>query len=463
MTIKKSIFSLVLIILCSSIYAEIPQGYYNSINGKKNSALKTALSRILVEHTVLSYNSMWYYWKRMDARPDGSVWDMYSNIIRYFNSNDYGVSGMNREHSFPKSWWAVSGQVDQYDAYSDLNHLNPSDANANDAKSNYVLGETGKSVSFNNGVSKVGPNVYQGAPSTICFEPSDEYKGDFARAYMYIVTCYENYALQWRSEALQMLRNETYPVFQNWSKEMLLKWTRNDKVSQKETDRNEWTYIFQGNRNPFIDFPQLTEYIWGDSVDYAFKVPENLIAKDPVLVTPAQGTIIHFGEIKPGTNSVRTIQIKGENLKGNLSISVYGANASSFKLPATTIPSQLANSETGYDLPITYTPTETGEHEAGFVIYDGGIAGSIAVSLLGICSETASIIPVGADFPDLYVDNGEIVFRAYQPGTKVYLYNILGRLIYTDICTGVWQNYTTTQPGIYLININGTTKKILVK
>jgi len=457
-------------LLCVSIgtaalYADIPVGYYNSINGKKGSALKTALSKILVEHSVLSYNDMWYYWKTTDVRPGTNiVWDMYSNNIRYFNANGWSVSGMDREHSLPKSWWATSTMVDRYDAYSDLNHLYPSDTDANGAKLNYILGETNNPF-FNNGLTKVGVIAYPGAPSgRNCFEPGDEYKGDFARTYMYMVTCYEDYAQQWRSEALDMFNKETYPVFKSWAKEMLLKWHRNDPVSQKEIDRNEYVYIYQNNRNPFIDFPQLVEYIWGDSTDYVFNVPEQLFAKDPVLVTPANGTSLYFGEVIPGTSSVRTITVKGEGIRGNyLSISVYGKDAAYFKLPVLSIPAQQVNSENGYNLQITYTPSTTGQHEAGFVVYDGGITGSIAVSLAGICSETASVIPVGADFPDLYADNGTIVFRAYQSGTKVYIYNIPGQLVYTNVCTGVWQSYRTTQPGIYVVNINGTTKKILVK
>ena len=464
MTAKQFILCLLCVILGSKLYAEIPVGYYNPINGQKNSALKTALSKILIEHSVLNYNDMWYYWRSTDVRPGTkTVWDMYSNNTRYFNDNNWGVSGMDREHSLPKSWWAVSSMVEEYDAYTDLNHLYPSDSKANSEKSNYVPGETNNPF-FDNGLSKVGPLSYSGAPSSIyCFEPGNEYKGDFARTYMYMVTCYENYARQWRSEALQMFNGETYPVFKTWAKEMLLKWHRNDPVSQKEIDRNEYVYLYQNNRNPFIDFPQLAEYIWGDSINYTFKVPENIITKDPVLIMPAKGTMLYFGEIRQETSAVRTLTVKGENLKGYLSISIYGKDAADFKLPAISVSAEQANSETGYNLQITYTPTKTGQHEAGFVVYDGGIKGSVAVSLTGICSESASVIPVNADFPDLYAGNSEIVFRTYQSGTKVYIYNILGKLIYTDIGTGLWQHYQTAQSGVYLVDINGTTKKILVK
>ena len=463
--IKKIILGILGVILWSNVFAEIPVGYYNSINGKKNRELKTALHRILAQHTRLDYDDMWYYWRTTDNRGNNVVWDMYSNNTRYFRDDNWGPSGMDREHSLPKSWWAEAAYVRDYAAHDDINHLYPSDRDANAAKLNYILGET-NNPSWTNQLSKVGSNSfnYTGSPSVTCFEPGDQYKGDFARTYMYMVTCYEDYASLWRSEASQMFNREIYPVFKPWAREMLLKWHRDDPVSQKEIDRNRYVHIYQNNRNPFIDFPQLAEYIWGDSVDYEFKVPEEFYAKDPVLITPVKGTSLYFGEVRPMESSLRILTIKGDGLTENLSIDVYGKDAAYFKLPVRSIPMQQANSESGYDLHITYTPTSTGQHNAGFVVYDGGIkGGGVSVSLTGICSETASIIPVGVDFPDLYADNGEIVFRAYQPGTKIHIYNILGKLVYTDICTGVWQNYSTAQPGIYIVNINETTQKILVK
>ena len=45
---------------------------------------------------------------------------------------------------------------------------------------------------------------------------------------------------------------------------MLIKWHRQDPVSQKEIDRNNAIQLTQGNRNPFIDYPYLAEYIWGE-------------------------------------------------------------------------------------------------------------------------------------------------------------------------------------------------------
>ena len=87
---------------------------------------------------------------------------------------------------FPKSWWGGSTSVK---AYTDLNHLYPSEAAANQAKSNYVLGEVDMSykVTFDNGVVKVGyPLRGQGGGQTTVFEPDEEYKGRFcANIFLY--------------------------------------------------------------------------------------------------------------------------------------------------------------------------------------------------------------------------------------------------------------------------------------
>ena len=62
-----------------------------------------------------------------------------------------------------------------------------------------------------------------------------------------------------------------------FAKNLFLKWHRQDPVSQKEVDRNEAVYKLQKNRNPFVDYPELAEFIWGDregqSVDLSKMVP----------------------------------------------------------------------------------------------------------------------------------------------------------------------------------------------
>lgn len=237
------------------VWSAIPAGYYNAAEGKKEAVLKTALHTIIRDHVQLEYYSSSTYFRQTDWHPSGYFWDMYSS----YKTNSW--SGLNREHNMPKSWWSANPESTV--AYSDLHNLYPSEVNVNTQKSNYPLGEVGTNYVYDNGVSKVGANTFPGYNGTV-FEPSDEYKGDFARDYMYMVTCYEDYSLNWRSLGTEsMLYQNTYPVFKPYAVSLLMKWHRDDPVSQKELDRNEAVFNIQKNRNPFIDFPLLAEFIWG--------------------------------------------------------------------------------------------------------------------------------------------------------------------------------------------------------
>lgn len=249
------------------------KSYYSSANGKKGQALKTALCSIIGNHNSISYDGLWTCFESTDKRDDGKVWDMYSNITNYDFKNDragsYSKEGdvYNREHSFPKSWFN-----DGKPMYSDLYHLYPTDGYINGLRSNYCFGEVGTTDKISSGgFSKRGTPTSdlksKGCNESIVFEPNDQYKGDFARSYFYMLTRYESQISSWSSG---MLAGNKYPGFSSWATEMLMAWSKKDLVSEKETDRIEAVYSFQNNRNPFIDYPGLEEYIWGEWQDVAF-------------------------------------------------------------------------------------------------------------------------------------------------------------------------------------------------
>ena len=243
--------------------------YYTSVDGKKGGAsLKTALHNLIKDHKQISYgsgeSSTWGAFYTTDAVVENGqrrVLDMYSNEKRYFSSKGSAISGMNIEHSVAKSWWGGT----KNNAYCDIHHLNPSDQNANSRKSNYPLGEL-TSVSWDNGVTFVGKAMIDGT-SQNAYEPCDEYKGDFARVFMYMFTCYQD--LTWKYTWMNYEKS-TYPTLKPWAVELLLKWHKQDPVSEKEVNRNNAVYAVQGNRNPYVDYPQLADYVWGDSVNYVF-------------------------------------------------------------------------------------------------------------------------------------------------------------------------------------------------
>lgn len=271
MTIKRNIFAAAMILFAACAWAQGPNNsgtYYEKADGKKGSALKTALADVINKHISLSYNSLWEHYKKTDKRPDGKVWDMYSCTTNFNFDKDragnYKNEGdkFNREHSFPKSWFKDAAPM-----VTDIMHIVPTDGKVNGMRSNYPFGETkGEKYQSNKGFSKLGKCTSPGY-SGIVFEPNDEYKGDFARIYFYMATCYESKISSWDSD---MLSHNKYPAFKDWALQLLLKWAKEDPVSQKEIDRNNAVYGIQKNRNPFVDYPGLEQYVWGDKKDITF-------------------------------------------------------------------------------------------------------------------------------------------------------------------------------------------------
>ena len=267
----------------SMAWAQGPNGsntYYQAANGKKGAALKTALCGIIYNKTERDYDDLWTDFRSTDKRPtDGKVWDMYSGITNYTFGTDqagnYSAEGdkYNREHSFPKSWFGISGSNIPKGPGTDLFHLYPTDGYVNGMRSNYPFGETSSpTYSSVGGFSKLGPCSYPGYTGKV-FEPNDLYKGDFARTYFYMVTCYENLIETWyekNSESHPTLDGKKYPGLSSWQLSMLMKWAKNDEVSAKERARNIAVAGIQNNRNPFIDYPGLEEYIWGEWQDVEF-------------------------------------------------------------------------------------------------------------------------------------------------------------------------------------------------
>jgi len=289
---KKLFFTAWLLALAATSWAQGPNNsgeYYKAADGKKGAELKTALCGVIYDRNEggsldNAYKALWTHFRTTDALSNGKVWDMYSNLREMEFGTDqagnYKKEGdvYNREHSMPNSWFG--GKV--MPMYTDLYHMYPTDGYVNSKRSNHPFGETnGESYKSANNFSKLGKCTFEGYDGTV-FEPNDEYKGDFARTYFYMVTCYEEKIVDWytnygvngsgetQKAVLATFDGNKYPGLSEWQLKMLMKWAKNDPVSEKETNRNNAVYDIQNNRNPFIDYPGLEEYIWGDKVDEAF-------------------------------------------------------------------------------------------------------------------------------------------------------------------------------------------------
>lgn len=243
-----------------------PENYcpYEELEGLTSENLRKQLYSDISQHTMLSYNQVRGDKAKVDVRADGKIWDIYSAYNFYLSDYCSGIDIVegecyNREHVLPKSWWGGSTSEAMY---TDLHHIYSVDAMANDKRSAWIYDEV-KTASWSNNLgSKLGTSTNWSGETA--FEPVDEYKGDIARIYFYMLTCYMNKDF---TQGGKGYRYFTYSNgvsnFKTTALALMLKWHRQDPVSDKEITRNNKVANLQGNDNPFVIQPALVEYIWG--------------------------------------------------------------------------------------------------------------------------------------------------------------------------------------------------------
>jgi hypothetical protein len=145
---------------------------------------------------------------------------------------------------------------------SDIHFIRATDGKVNGMRSNYPFGKVGTATFTSKNGSKLGNSVSSGFSGTV-FEPIDEFKGDVARMVFYFVTRYQSKLSTFTSG--NMLGSSAFPGLQTWELNVLLAWHNQDPVSQAEINRNNASYTYQGNRNPFIDNPNYVNQIWGSA------------------------------------------------------------------------------------------------------------------------------------------------------------------------------------------------------
>jgi endonuclease I/chitodextrinase len=214
-----------------------------------------------------------------------------------FNGNDecgnYNSESdcYNKEHIFPQGFF---NQI--LPMRSDIHHVVPTDGRVNGFRSNFPFGEVGTNLVSQSGItnptqngSKLGNCISPGYSGTV-FEPIDEFKGDIARMLLYFAVRYED---NWNDSgwdspttANNMLNGTSDQFYESWYINLLLDWHNGDAVNQRETDRNNAAYNYQGNRNPFIDNPAYADLIWNPNSDTQDPTtPTNLVASNPTAST----------------------------------------------------------------------------------------------------------------------------------------------------------------------------------
>lgn len=283
-------FSLSFAIIFAS--AQAPAGYYNSAAGLTLAPLKTALKNIIKQgHQDHGYDGLWTAYATTDRdyfyENDGKILDIYSEnpngpdpytfnlgtnqCGQYSNEGDC----YNREHIVPQSLFNQG-----FPMKSDVHFIRATDGKVNGMRSNYPFGKVATASYTSDNGSKLGNSASAGYSGTV-FEPIDAFKGDVARMIFYFVTRYEAELPGFSTG--NMLGGSSYPGLQQWELNQLLAWHAADPVSAEEVARNNASYTYQGNRNPFIDNPAYANQIWGTPVidTQAPTAPTNLITQNP--------------------------------------------------------------------------------------------------------------------------------------------------------------------------------------
>ena len=281
-----------------------PAGYYASLEGLSGAALKQALQNIIANPAVVhahNYGDIIEILKTADQNPKNSneVWLMYVEQSRSkleFQDTGINTGKWNREHIYPQS---RGGFTDGTESIPDgINVWLPTDANdilAGHADAHHLRAEDGAENSLRSN-KDYGLTGYNGPSGT-----AGSWKGDVARSVFYMAVRYN---------ALSVVNGDIADttVGQLGDLASLLTWNTLDPADDFEMNRNNYIYTWQVNRNPFIDYPDLANYIWGSKVGQTWH--SNLSTKDfsnwkvTLYPNPAQKTICISG-----LNEMATVEI----------------------------------------------------------------------------------------------------------------------------------------------------------
>ncbi len=294
--IRKYYILLVLSILFSYNIFAGPGTYYNSVDTTLSCGnFKTALFNLISVDFHKNYGDIDSFFNKTDLKPAEAPFTGSVVVERYCSDIPTGLDSCNfryndrdpnvrsfcfsggtanayckcyaKEHVVPKAWFNGSNSF-SIKQYTDMNYLWPADSKINNDKSNYPLGyvKVASNTSYNG--TKVGSSdaaLNYGYSSTTVFEPIDSFKGDFARAYLYFVTRYQDSVPAFRRNpiAVNVFSSTSYTDLEPWILQLCVKWHKMDPPSAFEKQRNDSVYAIQGNRNPYIDYPHWVERVFG--------------------------------------------------------------------------------------------------------------------------------------------------------------------------------------------------------
>ena len=211
------------------ILLEIPyENFYKDLIGHCGGQLKKKIKGLIDDHRSMGYDAARRVMFSVVDNNRGKVCSVYSD--RCLSTKGMPANHiMNCEHSWPQSKGAVG------EAKSDLHHLFPAGSKENSTRSSHPFCDI-------DGVKEEGTSKLGVSGNKICFDPKDSHKGDLARAMFYFALRYDK-------------------KINTFQEKFFRKWNREDRISFMESDRNSAIENYQGNRNPFVDHPELVDLI----------------------------------------------------------------------------------------------------------------------------------------------------------------------------------------------------------
>jgi endonuclease I len=411
----KKIYVFIALLMAVVTLVAQPQGYYNGTDGLTGDELKAALHNIIKNDDHVSYNGMWTAYQTTDKRPGTNyVWDIYSDVpngtppyLFTFSTDQCGSyqgegDCYNREHLWAQSWTNNDGTHK-----TDLHHVYPTDGFVNGKRSDYAFGEVRNATWTSENGSKLGSCRTSGFNGTV-FEPIDEYKGDIARALMYVSVRYYQEDSDWDNSDMT---NKS--VIKDWAMTMLLRWHENDPVSEKEINRNNAVYGKQNNRNPFVDNPEFAEMIWDPNWTHHYYVIS--VAANPSIA----GTVSGAGTYEEGQSCTLTATANwGYSFVNWTRNGVVVSNSEVYSFTVTSEATYQANFEINtYEISVAANPEEGGE-----VFIEGGSKANITQTASVVFSDIYSTTQVLTDIDIALDDNVSVMFGKGTGGTAPTYY-----------------------------------------
>jgi hypothetical protein len=341
---------------------------------------------------------------------------------------------------------------------SDLHHLFPTDAVPNNARANYPFGFVVSGITYQNGGSKLGRDVF----NNIVFEPRDQHKGNAARSVFYFVIRHQNWG------SYLALSQET----------ALRQFSVMDSVDAREMLRNDRVKQFQNNSNPFADHPELVERI------RAFYTTSNTPLKAEITASPFN---VKFDTLA-SVNDTVSYFVSIFNY-GNTLLAISSITSSNNVFTVESFPSSITANEYGFAR-IKFTPDLPNQNYSGILTINNSDS-NITVNLSGVCGQPIGIVPISNEVPKSFgllqnypnpfnpatkirfnippAEQGSSLF------TKVIVYDILGKevslLVNEHLQPGKYEvtfNTKNLPSGIYFYRLtsgefNETKKMLLVK